>query len=73
MEAWAIFIHAVRMVFGNFGDALRVTGVLYLAMFVAQWVFLGNLVGDQAAIQQRIIAGTMPWGAYALYFSERTL
>lgn len=30
MEAWAIFRHALRMVFDNFGDALRVTGVPFL-------------------------------------------
>jgi hypothetical protein len=30
----------VRMVFTNFGDAIKVTGVLYLAMFVAQIVLL---------------------------------
>jgi hypothetical protein len=43
MEAWAIFRHAVRMVFGNFGDALRVTGVPLLVpaavIFVATLIF----------------------------------
>lgn len=67
MEAWAIFRHAVRMVFGNFGDALRVTGVLYVAMFAAQWVLVGTLLTDDAAMQTAITNGTMPWGSIALY------
>lgn len=67
MEAWAIFRHALRMVFGNFGDALRVTGVLYVAMFVAQWVLVGALLSDDAAMQAAFANGTMPWGSIALY------
>lgn len=73
MEAWAFFRHAVRMVFGNFGDALRVTGVLYVAMSVAQWVLVGNLMADQAAMQQRIMEGTLSWGSFALYLLSISL
>ncbi len=73
MEAWAIFRHALRMVFGNFGDAVRVTGVLYVAMFVVQWVLVGNLMVDQAAMQQRIMDNTMPWGGFALYLLIATV
>lgn len=42
MEAWAIFRHAVRMVFGNFGDALRVTGVPLLVPFAI--IFVATLI-----------------------------
>lgn len=68
MESWAIFKHAVRMVFENFGDALRVTGVLYVAIFAAQVVLVGSLMLDNAAMQAAMTSGTMPWGAMGLYF-----
>jgi len=67
MESWAIFTHAVRMVFTNFGDAIKVTGVLYLAMFVAQVVLVGTLFTDNEAMQAAMMAGTLPWGAFGLY------
>lgn len=51
MEAWAIFRHAMRMVFGNFGDALRVTGVPLLApsavIFGAFLIFSASQTPDQ--------------------------
>lgn len=73
MESVAIFKHAVRMVFQNLGDAVKVTGVLYLAMFVAQIALIGTLMADDAAIQAAMAAGTMPWGALALYFVIATV
>lgn len=36
MQAWKIFTHSVRQVFGNFGPAVRLSAVLY----VAQWSIL---------------------------------
>lgn len=67
MESWAIFKHAVRMVFGNLGDALKVTGVLYVAMFAAQQVLVGTLLADDAAMQTAIETGSMSWGLIGLY------
>lgn len=67
VESWAIFKHAVRMVFGNLGDALKVTGVLYVVANFLQLVLIGSLLRDDTAMQVAIVSGTIPWGALALY------
>jgi hypothetical protein len=67
MESWAIFKHAVWMVFANFRDALRVTGMLYLAMFVCQIILIGEFIFDPNAMQIAVQSGTFPWDQFALY------
>ena len=39
MKGWLIFVHSVRLVFTNVETALRVSGVLYLALSVFQYWF----------------------------------
>lgn len=34
MKAWQIFIHSVRQVFGNFTDALRISGLIFIAQMM---------------------------------------
>ncbi len=40
MEGWKIFTHSLRMVFRNFGAALRISGVLYLVQMAANLALL---------------------------------
>ena len=52
MQAWHIFVHSVRQVYGNLGAALRITAVLY----VVQWV---TILGLGAAFGSKMsVAGT---------------
>lgn len=49
MQAWHIFTHSVRQVYGNLGPALRITAVLY----VVQWVIglaLGLAFGSRLSV-----------------------
>ena len=49
MQAWHIFTHSVRQVYGNLGAALRITAVLY----VVQWVIaltLGIAFGSRLSV-----------------------
>lgn len=46
MESWAIFKHAVRMVFGNLGDALRVTGVYFLLAYATPLILFGHYFAE---------------------------
>lgn len=67
MASWGIFKHAVWMVFANFTDALRVTGVLYVAMFAAQVALVGDIIYDQEAMQRVMKDGSFNWGGFGLY------
>ncbi len=69
MESWAIFKHAVRMVFQNLGDAVRVTGVPFVALFALQFLLLGSLMADQQAMQQRMMDGAFPWLQFVIYLA----
>ena len=69
MKAWQIFVHSVRQVFGNFEAALRVSGLLYLAQVVMQFVILGTLLMKTEAERQAMIeTGQFPWTSMAIYF-----
>lgn len=69
MKAWQIFVHSVRQVFGNLEAALRVSGLLYLAQVVMQFVILGTLLMKTEAERQAMIeAGQFPWISMAIFF-----
>ncbi|MBT9246713.1 hypothetical protein KM031_09870 [Gemmobacter fulvus] len=42
MKAWQIFTHSVRQVFGNFNDALRISGLIYIVQMMIA-VALGGM------------------------------
>ena len=60
MQGWKIFTHSVRMVFGNLGPALRISGVLYLVYVAVNVYFMNNFGNDIQTIQQNMAAGLMP-------------
>ncbi|MDR0808832.1 MAG: hypothetical protein LBE86_06875 [Gemmobacter sp.] len=55
MKAWQIFIHSVRQVFGNFNDALRISGLIFIVqmmmvLIVAPEIVEGAPIKDPIAI-----------------------
>jgi hypothetical protein len=66
MESWAIFKHAVRMVFGNLGDAIRVTGVSLLFFASAQSFFMGDTILTHGTIEQGTVSLSFSWQYYAM-------
>jgi hypothetical protein len=69
VKAWQIFVHSVRQVFGNLEAALRVSGLLYLAQVVMQFVILGTLLMKTEAERQAMIeAGRFPWASMMIFF-----
>lgn len=60
MQGWNIFTHSVRMVFGNLGPALRVSGLLYLAYMAVNAYFQLTYAEDLAVLQRNLQMGHMP-------------
>lgn len=60
MQGWNIFIHSARMVFGNLGAALRISGVLYAAYMVINAYFLLTYSDDLLILQKTMEAGIIP-------------
>jgi len=60
MQGWNIFIHSVRMVFGNLGPAVRISGLLYLAYMLVNGYFLLNFSDDLMKLQNLMASGQMP-------------
>jgi len=60
MQGWNIFTHSVRMVFGNLGPALRISGLLYLAYIAVNVYFQLTYAADLAALQRNMAMGHMP-------------
>lgn len=60
MQGWNIFLHSVRMVFGNLGPALRISGLLYLAYMLVNGYFLLNFSDDLMELQNIMAAGRVP-------------
>ncbi len=59
MQGWNIFTHSVRMVFGNLGPALRISGLLYLAYIVVNAYFQLTYADDLAVLQRNMQRGNM--------------
>ena len=62
MKGWSLFVHSVRQVFGNLGAALRISGLLYLVQIAVSLVLGVSLMGDDADLQAKAMAGEFPWG-----------
>lgn len=60
MQGWNIFIHSVRMVFGNLGPALRISGLLYLIYMIVNAYFLLNFADDLVELQYSMSTGHLP-------------
>jgi len=60
MQGWNIFIHSARMVFGNLGPALRISGVLYAAYMAVNAYFLLTYSDDLMALEKTMAAGILP-------------
>lgn len=60
MQGWNIFIHSVRMVFGNLGPALRISALLYLAYMIVNAYFLLNFADDLVELQYSMSTGHLP-------------
>lgn len=63
--SWQIFIHSVRQVFGNLEGALRVSAALTIVQIVITLTIGRALLGDQADMQARMMAGDFNWAGYA--------
>ncbi|WP_156317516.1 hypothetical protein [Cypionkella psychrotolerans] len=62
MKSWLILVHSVRQVFGNLEAALRVSGLLYLAQVLVQFLVLGSLLSLSEAERQAMVeSGRFPW------------
>lgn len=60
MKGLRIFTHSVKLVFGNFGMALRISGVLYLGGGLL--MFLAVVVGYVRLEQAGLAGKGAPWG-----------
>lgn len=60
MQGWNIFIHSVRMVFGNLGPAMRISGLLYLVYMLMNAYFILNYSDDLMVLQSLMAVGLMP-------------
>lgn len=60
MQGWNIFTHSVRMVFGNLGPAMRISGLLYLVYMLVNTYFLLNYADTLSELQRSMAAGNMP-------------
>lgn len=60
MQGWTIFTHSVRMVFGNLGPALRVSGLIYGAYIIVNAYFILNYSDDLQALALNMEKGHMP-------------
>jgi hypothetical protein len=67
MQGLQIFIHSVRQVFGNFGAALRISGLLTLVQIALVFVLGLQVVLSPDGGQAMMMAGTYPTGRVALY------
>ena len=66
MQGIQILMHSIRQVFGNMGAALRISGLLFIVQ-VGVFLALGiGIFGSQAELQAMMMAGTFPWGRFAL-------
>lgn len=63
MKGYQIFLHSVKQVFGNFGAAVRISGLLFLAQVFATLFF-----GRAAMMSGMQGAMTMPRGGMLLLF-----
>jgi len=60
MQGWNIFTHSVRMVFGNLGPAMRISGLLYLVYMLVNAYFLVNYADVLSELQRGMASGNMP-------------
>ena len=60
MQGWKIFTHSVRMVIGNLGPALRISGLLYFAYMVVNAYFILNFGEAILVLQHNMAKGYMP-------------
>lgn len=60
MQGWNIFIHSVRMVFGNLGPALRISGLLYLIYISVHAYYVLNFADALMELQRNMQAGNIP-------------
>jgi len=51
MQGWNIFIHSVRMVFGNLGPAVRISGLLYMVYISVHAYYVLNFADDLMELQ----------------------
>lgn len=67
MKAWQIFIHSVRQVFGNFNDALRISGLIFIGqMMVALALGVSPNLGEVAPTPEAAIRAMVAALAYLL-------
>jgi hypothetical protein len=62
-----IFIHSVRQVFGNFGAALRISGLLTLVQIALVFVLGVQVLYSPDGGQAMMLAGNFPWVQLLLY------
>lgn len=60
MKGWQIFVHSLRLVFGNFADAVRVSGLLFAALAAAT-LLVGRDIVAFGGMQEMMDAGQFPW------------
>lgn len=62
MKGLEIFIHSVKQVFGNFGAAIRISGLLYLVQITVTLVLGVNLEAvDPQVMAQMVESGNFPF------------
>ena len=67
MQGIQIFTHSVRQVFGNFGAALRISGLLTLVQFAMIFVLGVPVIFSPDGGQAMMLAGTYPTGRVMVY------
>jgi hypothetical protein len=61
MKGWNIFVHSVQQVLGNFGAALKVSGVLYLAQILVALLFDVSLFMNDGQSTAALMQSGIPW------------
>lgn len=73
MTGLRLLTHSLRMIFGNLRSALRLTGVIYAVLVVAQYFYLKAMFGLDGVISVGALGKTVPPIGTTIFFAVATM